>query len=176
MDSKRLFVALWPSPAVQRELAALVADEPRGVAVPPQNLHLTLAFLGSSTALQEACYRRALLGLKFSPMALDISCFGFWREPRILWTGPKETPTALLALVERIHALLQPCGFAPESRPFQSHITLKRKFSGSPPDWGVRSLVHWRADTTALVWSQSTPQGVRYQPLLRLPATEAPLP
>jgi len=171
LNSKRLFVALWPSPAVQREWAVLAAEAPHGVPVSPGNLHLTLAFLGSSSLQQEARYRRALSGLRFAPIALDIGCLGFWREPRILWAGPKETPVALAALVEDINVLLRPCGFIPETRPFQAHITLKRKFPGPAPDWGTRSSVRWLADTVALVWSQSTPQGVYYQPLLRIPAT-----
>jgi len=174
LTNKRLFVALWPSPAVQRELAALAADVSLGVSVSPGNLHLTLAFLGSSSAQQEACYRRALSGLpglRFPPMALDVDRLGFWREPRILWAGPKEAPAALLALVDDLNALLRPCGFTPETRPFQAHITLKRKFPGPAPAWGTRPPVRWLADTVALVWSQSTPQGVRYQPLLRIPAT-----
>ncbi|MCL2298161.1 MAG: RNA 2',3'-cyclic phosphodiesterase [Proteobacteria bacterium] len=167
MDSKRLFVALWPSAAVQRELAAVVADEPRGVPVRSENLHLTLAFLGNSNAQQEACYRRALASLAFTPIMLDIHQMGFWREPRILWTGPKETPAALIALVENLHALLQSCGFVPDTRPFRAHITLKRKYPGPAPDWGMRPPVRWLADTVALVWSQSTPRGVSYQPLLK---------
>jgi 2'-5' RNA ligase len=144
--------------------------------VPPENLHLTLVFIGNSNAAQEACYRRALLKLKFAPVALDIDHMGFWREPRILWAGPKETPTALVALVEGIQTLLQPCGFSPEPRPFRAHVTLKRKCSGPTPDWGELSPVRWFADTVALVWSQSTPRGVRYQPLLRIVATETAFP
>ncbi|MDR2244802.1 MAG: hypothetical protein LBE15_05280 [Burkholderiales bacterium] len=54
-----------------------------------------------------------------------------------MWAGPKETPAALIALVEDIHALLQPCGFTPETRPFRAHITLRRKYPGQAPDWGA---------------------------------------
>jgi 2'-5' RNA ligase len=137
-------------------------------------MHLTLAFLGSSSAQQEVCYRRALLGLKFATIALDIHQLGFWREPRILWAAPKETPDALIALVENVHTLLQPCGFIPETRPFRAHITLKRKCSEPAPDWGMRSSIYWLADTVALVCSQSTPQGVSYRPLLKILAAKAP--
>lgn len=137
-----------------------------------ENLHLTLAFLGNSNAQQEACYRHALSDLKFSPMALDIEQMGFWREPRILWASTKETPAALIALVENIHTLMQPYGFIPETRPFRAHITLKRKYPSPAPDWGMRPPVRWLADTVALVWSQSTRQGVCYRPLLRVAAAK----
>ncbi|MDR2244803.1 MAG: hypothetical protein LBE15_05285 [Burkholderiales bacterium] len=49
MNHRRLFVALWPSPAVQRELAALAPDKPHGTPVRPENLHLTLALLATGT-------------------------------------------------------------------------------------------------------------------------------
>jgi 2'-5' RNA ligase len=133
---------------------------------------LTLAFLGRSSVQQEACYRQALSGLKFAPMALAIDQMGFWREPRILWAGLKETPAVLTALVEEIHTLLQPCGFVPETRPFRAHITLKRKYPGPAPDWGMRPSVRWLADTVALVWSQNTPRGVCYRPVFRIAATK----
>ncbi|MCL2310249.1 MAG: RNA 2',3'-cyclic phosphodiesterase [Proteobacteria bacterium] len=168
MDGKRLFIALWPPAIVQRELAALAAAEPLGVPVQSDNLHLTLAFLGNSSAQQEYCYRRVLRHLKFAPIALDIHQMGFWRAPRILWTGPEEAPAILTTLVENIYMLLQPCGFVPDPRPFRAHITLKRKYPGPAPGWGMRPPVRWLADTVALVWSQSTPQGVRYQLLLKL--------
>jgi 2'-5' RNA ligase len=174
LDSRRLFIALWPSSAVQRELTALIPDGAHGVSVRPENVHLTLAFLGNSSAAQEASYRRVLSSLKFTAVALDIQCLGFWREPRILWAGPKETSAALVTLVEDIHALLWPCGFTPEPRPFHAHITLKRKYPGPAPDWGMRPPVRWLADTVALVWSHSTPQGVCYKPLLRIFAEKAP--
>jgi 2'-5' RNA ligase len=174
LDSRRLFVALWPSASVQRELAALIPDRSYGTPVRPENVHLTLAFLGSSSAQQETCYRHALLSLKFALIALDIHQLGFWREPRILWAAPKETPDALVALAKNTQALLRPCGFIPEPRPFRAHITLKRKCSKPAPDWGMRPPVRWLADTVALVCSQSTPQGVSYRPLLKILAAKAP--
>ena len=48
--TQRLFLALWPDPATAAALAVLardVAEHAHGKATPPENIHLTLAFLGN---------------------------------------------------------------------------------------------------------------------------------
>ncbi len=178
---KRLFVALWPPPPLQRALTALTDGERSGVAVPAANVHLTLAFLGASSNEQEACYRAALQKLSFDAFKLRIDMLGWWRKPRIVWAGPSETPSELPALVQQVNELLRACpapsdtsGNAAEKESgtssFAAHITLLRKHPGPAPAWGGRTALSWRVDTVALWESLRVAGGVRYRPLLRIGA------
>jgi len=176
---KRLFVALWPPPSLQRALAALVEGERGGVAVPAANVHMTLLFLGASTDAQETFYRAALRELSFAPFTLGIDRFGWWRKPRVVWAGPNETPPELAALarqVEKAFDLASPPASReipaaePRDTPFAAHITLLRKHPGPAPAWGNRAPLFWKADTVALVESVRVAGGVRYRPLLRISA------
>jgi 2'-5' RNA ligase len=77
---ERLFFALWPPSALQRELAAL-AD----TALPPhrggrrtytQNLHLTLVFLGAADAATRARLERGADALHVLAFELQLDRIG----------------------------------------------------------------------------------------------------
>jgi 2'-5' RNA ligase len=94
-----------------------------------------------------------------------------------LWLGSSHTPPELYELVAELHRRLRSCGFTPEARAFQAHITLARRFQGPVPTEPPAVPVCWRVNEVALVES-SPPEDSRYEILRRWPrdslSTESP--
>lgn len=89
--------------------------------VPPENLHLTVAFLGEreepEIPLLIAAARKLPLPAPFSVQAEGVGSFG--RSPRVIWVGANGEPlTGLLSLFHQ--------AFTPAEKPPQSHITIGR--------------------------------------------------
>ncbi|QQS54199.1 MAG: RNA 2',3'-cyclic phosphodiesterase [Candidatus Competibacteraceae bacterium] len=168
-DERRLFLALWPGDAERRQLAEQAAAVAGRRRVRDANLHLTLVFLGATDAARLAAYEAALSDLAVPTLELTLDRYGYWPRPRILWLGASRTPPALYELVAELHRRLRGCGFAPERRAFQAHITLARQFSGPAPTQPPAVPIRWRVGEVALVESQSSPEGSCYRVLRRWP-------
>ncbi len=105
--------------------------------VPPQNLHVTLRFLGSVAGqlvagVQEAGARAAAGIAPFDTRLGGIGAFPNTRRPRVIWVGVQKAEP-LLELHAALEQALAPLGFAPEDRAFQPHITLGRVRDGARP-------------------------------------------
>lgn len=105
--------------------------------VRPENIHLSLKFLGevedSRASELHAALRRAAGGGSGAapphrPLAIQIAGFGVfpdYHRPRVLWAGV--TPEPSLELLQ--HAVEQafgPLGFPTEARAFRPHVTVGR--------------------------------------------------
>ena len=123
---------------------------------------------GRHDAARLAAYEAALTDLAVPSLELILDRYGYWPRPRILWLGSSH-PAELYELVAELHRRLRGCGFTPERRAFQAHITLARKFSGPAPTRPPVAPIHWRVNEVALVESQSSPEGSRYRVLRRWP-------
>lgn len=166
--AKRLFFALWPDDALRQQLHALggeVLGKQRGRYIPPENLHLTLAFLGSVDAARQACLEQMATVIRVPAFTLTLDQPGFWPRKETLWVGGTP-PAELLVLVQAINQGLRSCGLAPETRPFQVHLTLARNVRGLrlDRDRAITPLA-WRVGQFALVASQTLPEGARYEVL-----------
>ncbi len=168
LERQRLFFALWPAAALQEAIdgRAHKLIGKRAKRVPAHNLHITLAFLGSVSDGQRACYEQVAAGVQTPAFTLSLQRIGHWPAPRILWLGPSQQPEALLTLVQNLNTTLLTCGYTPEIRPYQAHMTLARKVDRSLP---VREIepIAWEVDSFALVESVTAPEGARYQVLKR---------
>ena len=126
----RLFLAIQLSPAVREALlTAQDALRRQGSFPPPENLHLTLAFLGE--AEDPARARAALSEVSCRPFSLAVGGppghFGdLW------WAGVRADP-ALEELAVSLQADLRSRGFCQEDRPWLPHITLVRRWRGEVP-------------------------------------------
>jgi RNA 2',3'-cyclic 3'-phosphodiesterase len=129
----RLFVALELSAELRKTFAALLGElrradpEPRWV--PPENLHVTLKFIGhvANEKLPLICDVLAALPVP-PPMSIEFHGLGFFphaRLPTVVWAG-LEAPPALAAQASRIDHALAVCGVPPETRSFAPHLTLAR--------------------------------------------------
>ena len=141
MSIKRTFIAIeFPTEltrSLQGYLLALRADLERQKLVralrfvTPQNIHLTLRFLGDTTPEQLDSVRNGLqqLALAHKPFRLTFSGLGAFpnnRQPTVLWTDVRGDTEALKLLQRDVESLAQNSGFAAEKKPFHPHITLAR--------------------------------------------------
>jgi len=168
--SQRLFFALWPDDETRAALATLIHTHIRrnGHAVAAANLHITLAFLGNQSPEQRACLEVAASAVSAPPFELSIDRLGHWARPRIFWAGPSDVPDALKMLVAELNQTLAACGYQPEQRHFQPHITLARKALRPPEHIQIPAIV-WPAQEFCLVESVSGARGVEYRVMGRWP-------
>ena len=167
VQTHRLFFALWPTEALRRALAGRVAalvPPGAGRAQRPDQLHLTLEFLGSVPAARLPDLREASAAVHGEPFELVLDALEYWRRPRVLCMVARELPPALVALVQSLRNELASRGFESECRPYRAHLTLARKV-GKPPGPAAVDPVHWPATDFALVESVTERAGSIYRPL-----------
>jgi len=98
--------------------------------VEPENIHLTLAFLGeiSEKQIHSALDILKEVSLKISAIDLEIKGFGTFgraETPSVLWLGIEPSP-GLTELKLKLDIGLQTTGYIPDHRAFQPHLTLGR--------------------------------------------------
>jgi 2'-5' RNA ligase len=129
----RLFVALEIPSAVRENLAGLLkslrAVSPQTRWVRPQNLHLTLKFIGEVPETKLAAIRSALACVRCDQsVMLDFRGLGFFpseKHPRAFWAGIEASPN-LKTLAADIDMATGKLGIPREMRPFSPHLTLAR--------------------------------------------------
>ena len=121
----RLFVALQPSPGLQKALAELQqrlrAAGVTGRYLDPANLHLTLAFIGEWPADVTA-----LLPPVQAPFSIALSHVGIFPRAKVLWAGVRPSE-ALSGLAAQVRQHLQAAKIPYDPQDFNPHITLIRK-------------------------------------------------
>lgn len=162
--SQRLFFALWPGRAERRQLEAYrpLLRGCGGRRVPEENLHLTLAFLGSVEPDTRDCLIAQADRLQLPPFTLTLHQLGFWRRPRVVWLGSEEEPPELIELVSGLRAAMRECGLEPERRSFSPHLTLLRKAHRAPRQREVGAL-EWPVERFVLAASETRPEGAHYR-------------
>jgi RNA 2',3'-cyclic 3'-phosphodiesterase len=134
-DMVRAFVAVEISAEVRQRLAEEQARLRRIGArvgwVAPENIHLTLAFLGDVFPDKIDGLRAALEAVGAATAPLDyvvagLGYFGSPRAPRVLWAGVTDGAEALGALQHRVDGALRELGCTLEDRPFKAHLTFGR--------------------------------------------------
>jgi 2'-5' RNA ligase len=99
--------------------------------VPPENIHLTLAFLGDTEAAAVPRIGAALTEAAAGCQAFHLTPTGLGvfpgpRRPRVLWVGLQGCPEALEALGEAVGRALAQMGFSPPRHGAVGHLTLAR--------------------------------------------------
>jgi len=130
----RLFVGI-PFPAELREglqahLRAAFGERLPGRAVVPANWHLTLRFLGDTSAGRFRSVNDELRHVDCGPrFGLSLAALGAFPRPArasVLWIGVGDGEAQLRALAAKVEAAAVRAGFAPEARPYAPHLTLSR--------------------------------------------------
>ena len=161
----RLFFALWPDAgSVERLRAMADALAPRlgGRAVPRDNIHLTLAFLGDLD--DERAALAASVPIVAPAFTLALDRLGSFRRARVAWAGCARAPAALAELESGLSARLRELGFVLEDRAFTPHVTLLRKIERPLPAEAVEA-VRWEVEEVTLVASRAG----RYEVVKRWP-------
>lgn len=163
-ERRRLFFALVPDTETRGRLADISASLPGelGRRVRPENLHLTLVFVGSADSELADCLQSRAATVEPPEFCFTLDLLGHFPRSGVLWLGSRERSRPLLDLVGALVAALEPCGFRPERRPFAPHVTLMRKVRrrGRLPELDA---LEWRVREFVLMESITTDEGVRYQ-------------
>lgn len=136
--------------------------------MPPGNLHLTLAFVGSVSAAQLADLGNLAGEIRGEAFDIALDRLDWVRKKRIVWAGTHTLPAALVQLAHDLAEKLRGAGYAIESRPFAAHITLIRKAERFPGELPAPDVA-WRAHEFVLVESVLNRDGARYRIVGRWP-------
>lgn len=161
---RRLFLGILPDAANASQLAVLlpqIAAPAKPVAA--SNLHLTLLFLGQSTALQARQLTDSLAALSLPAFSVLLNEWLVWPGPAVLCLAGEVTDPALAKLYQQLLEVAAASGFAPPQHGLKPHITLSRHCKTKPELPQLQILL--QATTLVLFQSESTPQGVAYRPL-----------
>lgn len=141
MNPERLFIALTLPAAVRDALAAEAQPLPGVHWTTPEQLHMTLRFIGDVAADQIDPMIARLAGVQVAPFILPVEGLGTFppnRPPRVLWIGAGSGHPRLFQLRQRIDDALLAGGLQLDVRTFQPHITLARCTENAAP-----AIAHW---------------------------------
>ena len=180
----RLFIGVDFPKRVVDELCSLqntIRDLVRGGRFPaPDNLHLTLQFLGETPESRIAEIHRALSAVasRHAPfqLAVDdrIGYFGSMNPVRVAWVGMKGDVSALSVLQAGVAQAMLELGFPVEERAYKPHITLARDafflqgdgiLKNGWLDFPVPPFPSMRIEQFALIASEISEGRRRYRPV-----------
>ncbi len=183
----RCFIAIDIDEQIRKALADLqqelqgIADIKRGDAkwVNPDNIHLTLKFLGEikDEQIMDVCNITGDVAGRHKAFELDIESVGHFggKSARVLWVGTGQNCEKLLQLQKDLEQQLDEAGWAREARKFSGHLTLCRirnaragaKLAQLTREYKDFKLGTMPADSISVYQSQLTPQSPIYTVLGR---------
>lgn len=149
---ERLFVAILPSEPVRASLVSLTGDLARARWTPPEQIHLTLRFIGPVSTESRQRIEEALARVRVAPFFLAVQGAGRFPprgHPAVAWAGVATHPH-LHQLRQQVDDNLLTTGVPFELRPFVPHFTLARTAASS-----VGAVEHWlkqHRDFTGPAW------------------------
>lgn len=164
---ERLFFAFWPDEITRQHLSQMSQQITVGMlgrVITTENLHITLAFIGEVSITTKQCLQQVAANLHSPCFSIHLDKLDYWPKRRILWLGVRQVPDTLSNLVTQLNTRLETCGYRPESRPYQAHVTLMRDVvlkenillpAFTPLVWLVKDF--------CLMRSLLTNKGVQYQ-------------
>jgi 2'-5' RNA ligase len=179
----RTFIAI-PLPKETKDLLSGLQNQLKSCGadvkwVQPQNIHLTLKFLGeiNEEELNKISLILEEIANKISVLTVSIDSIGAFpriNSPRIIWTGLGQGDNEIKILAKELEERLNEIGIPKEEKPFSSHITLGRMRSGLKIDKlisGLKELTlpqqtqgrKFPVQKIALFKSTLTPKGPVYE-------------
>ncbi|MDP8254025.1 MAG: RNA 2',3'-cyclic phosphodiesterase [Candidatus Kaelpia aquatica] len=148
--------------------------------IAPDNIHITLIFIGNIEATKVDEIRKELQNLisstkVFKILPKDIGCFPNTKNPKILWIGIKDGAEKLIELNKKIKLLLDGCKITTDDRDFHPHITIGRVKSSNNIDalkatllnFSEQSFQQIAVERISLIKSNLTPAGPQYKTITR---------
>jgi 2'-5' RNA ligase len=132
----RLFAAIDIEPQVQDRIERVQQQLKRDLKlygkevrwVRPEQLHLTLKFLGEvrDSAITQVCGVITQTAPEYQGFDLRVQGLGvFGRPARVVWAGC-EVPPELIKIQTRLESEFKNIGWDKENRPFAGHLTIAR--------------------------------------------------
>ncbi|MDP3142993.1 MAG: RNA 2',3'-cyclic phosphodiesterase [Candidatus Omnitrophota bacterium] len=178
-ETLRTFIAIELNPQIKQELAKIQSELKKSGAdakwVKPENIHLTLKFLGATAVDKIETINQALQDVaknhsSFEMAIAQLGAFPRIESPRIIWLDINQGKEILKNLAREIEEKISVLGFPKENRPFQTHITLARiKSSLNRIDLAKKLKettplpLSQRIDKITFLKSTLTPQGPNYE-------------
>lgn len=129
MSPERLFVALALPAPVRATLESQAQPLPGVTWTRPEQLHVTLRFLGDVPAAQIEPLVARLATVRVAPFVLPVEGVGAFppnRPPHVLWIGTGSGHPRLFQLRQRVDDALLAAGLQLDLRTFHPHVTLAR--------------------------------------------------
>jgi RNA 2',3'-cyclic 3'-phosphodiesterase len=180
----RTFIAIEIPSEVKSALAALQDDLRRAGAdvswTRPENIHLTLRFLGEVDERRIGEVERVCVdsAAEFRPFTLRLNDTGVFpnaRQPRVLWAGLAGEIEKAVEMRKRLNDGLALIGFELEEKDFHPHLTIGRVKSNK----NARELLalasarqvpalSFVVTEIVLMKSELHPAGARYTPIAKV--------
>jgi 2'-5' RNA ligase len=127
----RLFTAIEIPLAVRLHLSLVRAPLAGAKWIEPDNMHITLRFVGDIDGRTADELVSFLAGVRARPFPVTIAGVGAFggRDPRVLWAGV-QAGEPLDALYRANDRAARAAGLEPEGRAFKPHVTLARMRGG----------------------------------------------
>ena len=178
----RCFIAINIGEIIRKALANLQnelqgkADIKRSDAkwVNPENIHLTLKFLGEikDEQIMDVCNITGDVASRHKAFELDVESVSHFggRSARVLWVGTGQNSEKLLQLQQDLEQQLDLAGWHKEARRFSGHLTLCRirntragiKLAQLAREYKDFKLGTMPADSVSVYQSQLMPKGPIY--------------
>lgn len=174
-NSRRIFFALWPSPETAQEMMAWARDAHAlcgGRMMRAENLHLTLAFLGTTQAERVEQLVQAAPAWSIPTGSIVLQYFGRFEGPQVVWAGPAAYDEDRIPWLDQAYdtlwSHLDALGWQRSASVFRPHVSLLRKAGAG--DLGVlqRPPLAWTPAQCVLVASRPSEMGSYYEVLARL--------
>jgi len=189
----RAFIAVYPEREVAEKLENVQSLLRQQLAdadirwARPEQLHLTLQFLGHFAPDRLASFEQAIAHsvagkVSFNLASEGLGCFPSGNRPRILWAGLTGDIPALQQIKTELDASLSALGYEPEKRAFHPHITLARigeikrrdvaQFQKEINEYRSKHFGKWHAGEVRLMQSLLSPSGAKYVVLKNFPLNQ----
>jgi len=144
--------------------------------VKPENIHMTVRFLGDISSRQVDEIHGEMEQVNFAPFNVEIKGIGVFPNPRritVVWAGIRRGADELTGIFNQLEPRLRRIGFRPDSKGFSPHLTISRVRTGRNKDELVRRLDELedydfglvKAECLRLKRSVLTPKGPIYSVL-----------
>ena len=129
MAGKRLFVAIDMPEAVTSLLVDLNLRLPGVRWLKPEQIHLTVSFLGNVGPIAEETLRDKLAAIRFTAFFMPVKGIGTFPakgRPNVIWAGVGTGHPQLFHVHKRVQEAALAAGLQPELRAWHPHITFAR--------------------------------------------------
>ncbi|NOY87858.1 MAG: RNA 2',3'-cyclic phosphodiesterase [FCB group bacterium] len=177
----RLFIALPLNKEIENKLGDMISQLKQNGGdikwVKPQNIHLTVKFLGDTEQklVDDIIEHINSVIIQYQPIITNITHWGAFpnlRRPRVIWVGIEKNTETIIQLAEEIDTHISQLGWEKENKKFKAHFTLGRVRNNR----GLERLteyiqeykfeeVNFVFDRIILFKSTLTPQGPIYEKL-----------
>jgi RNA 2',3'-cyclic 3'-phosphodiesterase len=144
--------------------------------VMPQNIHVTIRFLGDISPAMVDKIHESLKNVKFTPFTIQIKGMGVFPNlnyPRVVWAAMTEGTEQLKSIFSQLELQIRALGFAADQYGFNPHLTIARvrssknkqnlaEFITKKADYEFGTI---RAECLRLKRSQLSPKGPTYSTL-----------